>query len=313
MNARRRDVARLLAWYPPAWRQRYGDELGALLEDELADGRAGIRLRWSVVRGGLGERLRAGAVVGDSRPPADRVRAGALLVLVAWVAAVVAGSAFAKSAEHFAGAAAPGALAGARSAYGVVVAAAVAGAAVLGTGALVASSRLGTLARTGGWAPTRGHLRRATASTVVAVGLLAPLTRWAHHLDVAQRNGADPAYGAAFLAWAALVVVSLALWTGAAVSVARRLGFGVRALRVEASLALAGTVALAVLAAGVGAWWAAMATAAPWALVGAPTGTRPVPVSPALGSVAVVLAVALVTAAYGSWRILRSWRCLPAG
>jgi len=53
-----RRVARLLAWYPAAWRERHGDAMGALLQDTVADGRDGIRLTLDVAREGVSERLR---------------------------------------------------------------------------------------------------------------------------------------------------------------------------------------------------------------------------------------------------------------
>ena len=52
-------VGRLLRWYPPRWRERYGDEFAELLRESLADGRGGVRLWWDVARSGVHERLRA--------------------------------------------------------------------------------------------------------------------------------------------------------------------------------------------------------------------------------------------------------------
>ena len=48
--------ARLLRWYPRAWRERYGEELLALIQDTLDEGRPTWRLRLSVAWGGLRER-----------------------------------------------------------------------------------------------------------------------------------------------------------------------------------------------------------------------------------------------------------------
>jgi hypothetical protein len=57
--------ANLLRWYPRAWRERYGEELLALVQDTLDEGRPTWRLRLGVVGGGLRERghqaARAGA------------------------------------------------------------------------------------------------------------------------------------------------------------------------------------------------------------------------------------------------------------
>jgi hypothetical protein len=48
---------RLLRWYPRKWRERYGEELLALIQDTLDDGRPTWRLQLSVAWGGLRERV----------------------------------------------------------------------------------------------------------------------------------------------------------------------------------------------------------------------------------------------------------------
>jgi hypothetical protein len=48
--------SREFRWYPRAWRERYGEELLALIQDTLDEGRPTWRLRLSVARGGLRER-----------------------------------------------------------------------------------------------------------------------------------------------------------------------------------------------------------------------------------------------------------------
>lgn len=45
---------RLLRWYPPTWRDRYGEEFAAYLEDAHPSGRLPWRARLSVVVGGIG-------------------------------------------------------------------------------------------------------------------------------------------------------------------------------------------------------------------------------------------------------------------
>ncbi len=56
---RERRVSRLLCWYPPAWRERYGDEFASLLYATIGDGRGGLRMSLNVVREGLAARLTA--------------------------------------------------------------------------------------------------------------------------------------------------------------------------------------------------------------------------------------------------------------
>ena len=50
------DAAKLLRWYPRAWRERYGEEFLAMVEDSLDGERPGRRFRLSVARAGLRER-----------------------------------------------------------------------------------------------------------------------------------------------------------------------------------------------------------------------------------------------------------------
>ena len=74
----------LLRAYPRRWRERYGDELVALLEAEPLT----WRTRTNVLTAGLRERLRG------SGPPQLRV-------LWAWSLFVIGGMAFQKSSEHW--------------------------------------------------------------------------------------------------------------------------------------------------------------------------------------------------------------------
>ncbi len=311
-ESHRPDVDRLLRWYPAAWRDRYGAELATLVEDELDGARPGAELRLSLARAGLAERARGAGLVGDSRPASERVRSGALLVLVAWAAAVVAGGAFAKVSEHFLTSDSAHALGPARAAYAVVVVGAVAGAAIVLSGAVVALGAVSDFTRAGGWRAVRAPLTRAVVVTAATVTAFVALSVWAHRLNVAQRNGADLGYSVAFLAWVSLVSATIALWGAAGVSVARRLDLGARVLRVEAGLAVAGAAVLTMLTVAVGAWWAAMASAAPWFLDGRRSGTHPVPAPVPLVALGGLLLVAVVTAGYGVVRIVRSWRALAA-
>jgi hypothetical protein len=50
--------AHLLRWYPRAWRERYGEEVLALIQDNLQEGRPAWPLQLSVIWGGLRERGR---------------------------------------------------------------------------------------------------------------------------------------------------------------------------------------------------------------------------------------------------------------
>jgi hypothetical protein len=52
-----RDAERVLRYYPAAWRRRYGDELIAMLDDTYGEGKLRLRVRMSLVRSGLMERI----------------------------------------------------------------------------------------------------------------------------------------------------------------------------------------------------------------------------------------------------------------
>jgi hypothetical protein len=55
MKPRDQDGAKLLRWYPRTWRERYGEEFLAMVEDSLGGRRPGWRLRLNVARAGLRE------------------------------------------------------------------------------------------------------------------------------------------------------------------------------------------------------------------------------------------------------------------
>ncbi len=89
-----------LRWYPRSWRARYGDELTALLDDEYGSCMP-VRIRLSLVSGGLRQRARQSGLTGDAVSATEGVRVGALVVLAAWTDFVIAGASFAKFSEHF--------------------------------------------------------------------------------------------------------------------------------------------------------------------------------------------------------------------
>ena len=69
--------------------------------DEEYGGNLPLKVRLSLVTGGLRQRALQSGLVGDSAPAADGIRAGVLPVLAAWTAFVVAGASFAKFSEYF--------------------------------------------------------------------------------------------------------------------------------------------------------------------------------------------------------------------
>lgn len=301
-----------LLWYPLAWRERYGDELVLFMQDSYGPGRPPWRARLSLVVGGLRERARQSGLSGDSAPPTDRLRGGTLLVLVGWVGFVLAGSSFAKFSEHFDNAL-PGGIdshlppsshAVPDLAYTVVQSvAAVAGIAVL-LGAAMALPAFVAFLRSGGWPAVRGHVLRAAAVTASTVGVTIPFLLWAHHMTTHQRNNGNGWYGALFLAWAALIALTLALWTVVAVVAGRRVNLSRPVLLAESALAVIVATAMATMLAATSVWWAAVATDAPSFLTSSPGSG---PVNPLLAATVALMLVATAAGTGGVVRIAHNW------
>lgn len=182
----------VLRAYPRRWRERYGDELVALLEAEPLT----WRVRLNVIGAGLRERLR-GTGTAEVR------------VLWAWALFVVGGMAFQKTSEHWQAVVPAGGRAVPTAAFDVVQGAAVVGsAAVLLAVALALPDFLHDLRR-GGWTVVRRPIAIASGATLVALAALIALA-----LDH------DIVAASIFVAFA---LVSLFAWTHAATVAARRL------------------------------------------------------------------------------------------
>lgn len=310
MSTNRKAIAKLLRWYPQAWRERYGDEVVALMEDELGGRRVTPKLKLSIFCGGLRERFHHGGLIGDQSSPPDRVRAGSLLVLCSWAAFVLAGASYSKEAEHFAQAVPIRSRAVPQGAFNLVASLGAIGAILVALGAVVTIPAFLRFLLGGGWPSVRGHLLRAIGATFVAIAGVVLLSLWAHHLNQVQRNGGDGVYGGVFALWAVVVATTLALWTAVAVAAARRIELRTQVIRFEASLAMAlGGVMVAVTAA-TAVWWATMAVDAPWFLQGAPTRTTPSPFTLQLVLTLALMVGAVIVAGCGVLRIGRSWKRL---
>ncbi len=255
--------SRLLRVYPPAWRERYGPELLAVLEAESGSGRIALRSAVDVIGAGLLQRLRSAGLLGDELPPALRARAGLLLVLSSWSVFVVAGIGLQKTAEHWQAVTPAGRQDLPAAAFGgVVVGAAIGSGAVL-LAILLATRPLLRLLHSGGW----NRLRRTVLFALLCSGLTAAtltgVAVWAHQLTDTQRNGGNWLYGAAFLLLAACAVCSIAAWTRAAVITAKQLILSRTTLRLETFLAAAVTLTMVTMTGATAIWWASVAAASP--------------------------------------------------
>jgi hypothetical protein len=313
MTARRTDLSRLLRWYPEQWRERYGDEFGALIEDHLDGGAPTLRFRLSIARAGLRERAIGAAIVGWSSSPAERARTGVLLVLGAWAAFVIAGSIYAKLAEHFVGAVPAAQRTIPTNAFDVLQVASSVAAGLFLVGIVIAVPAFARFLRAGGWPEIKRIVIVAAAVGAVLLATGAGLVVWAHSLQVAQRNGADDGYSAAFVAWALLLTADAFLWARAAITAAHRLSFSRPALALESGLAVAVAAAMCAMTVAGAIWWGSIAEHAPWFLHGTRTGTAGSPFDPQLAGTMAVMLGAAVIGQYGVARIGRSWVELRRG
>ncbi len=286
-------------WYPSQWRERYGDEMAALLEDTYATAsevprRQRVRLAWS----GLGERARAAGLVGWSQSPDVRLRGGSLLVLCGWAFYVVAGAIFAKTADHSSSPSPPSAHRVTTGSLNVVGAAAGAGCLIVLLAALVVLPAFVRFVRSGGWRQVSRTVVIAAASVAGSAVLLVVLVAWAHRLNAQDRNGGLPVYGWFFVLVSLAFFAAIACGTVAAVAVARRVelpGATLRALGLMA-VALVGTMGLAFVS--LVAWWASEAAHAPRFLAqvignGMPFQSSVVPPTLLVSGVLMVLGLAL--------------------
>lgn len=250
---------RWLKAYPRAWRERYGDELTALLEDHATDGRLPLRHKLSVVSGGLAERWHT-----DAGPvAAARQRSGALQVFAAWTAFVIGGINFAKFSEHWQSTVTPAHRHLAGASYAVVQVGALVAATLVIIGAVIVVPTLRRFVRSEGWREVLTRIRIPAALSVASGVSMLGIVFWAQQLSVAQRNGADGAYAWTVAGFSLLAAVCLTSWTVAVVHFVLRLDLSAAVARTEAVLAALLTGLMAAMAAAVVVWWAAMASHAP--------------------------------------------------
>ena len=307
-----RTIGRLLSCYPSSWRDRYGDELEALIIDMTDGRRVPWRVRADVVGGGVRERLRAAGLTGDGPAPI-RVRGGAVLVLWAWALFILGGAIVGKSTEHWRSALPAGAgHRAAAAAFGVLMGGAMlTGVVVLAGIAVALPTMLGWL-RDGGWRQIRGPIVTAAWLSAAVVAATSGLVASAHGLNAHARNGHDDAYGIAFAAWAALCAATLLAWTSAAARTARHLALTPRTLRWQARLACAVAVGMAMMAAATLVWWMVVADAAPDALAGGSDGGHPSAIAAPLVVAIVFMLSATTLGAIGARRAAGAIGALPS-
>jgi len=216
-------LAGLLRWYPRAWRERYGDEFLAMVEDTLDGRRPGWRLRLGVIWAGLRERARQTAPAalrrmqaeaGPSRPLGWTDQALLMTVLVVfWSTQNLSRVPLSAEAYHQARwPASADAMAGLCIVIGVAVTA----------GGLAAGPALARFLRTGGWPGIRRPVAWAAAATVAGAGMLTQLLLLSGSMTLEEAPG-SLAYWAWLIATMVPLGAALLFWRRAAMTVAGRL------------------------------------------------------------------------------------------
>ena len=179
---------RLLRWYPPRWRERYGDELLALVEDQTGGLPPGAKMRAEIACAGLRQRARDAALVGDRRPRSEQMWTGALTVLVGWAAFLLGGASFQRQSEHFIGGVPAGARAVPVGAFDTIRVLALLGGAIVILGALATLPAFLQMVRRGGWRDLRRRTAWAAGTSAACAGSVLGLAAWAHSLDSTARQ-----------------------------------------------------------------------------------------------------------------------------
>lgn len=292
-------IARLcrfaLVLYPEGWRSRYGDELGALLED----GACSLRTLADLLLGALDAHISA---AGPASSPTARMRGALAATACSWIALALFGAGFAKATEDVPfrelGTAHP-ALADARLA---VLALALAGCAVI---ALAGAPLVFTVLRQAWRERTPAvvaALRWALASAIALIGVTGALIVFAH----AQR-GPSPLGNVLLVVWGGVVVsgaVASALAVRAALVATRfdpwPLVIGVVGAWLLSRIMSALTVAVAL--------YAALLMIGSSSLAASPNGPLHLSTSVVLVAVALGMALASATALVSTRRGMRALR-----
>ncbi len=308
MSHRNNKLKKMLRWYPFEWRERYGDEFVALLEDSLHDGSPSLRLRISTAWAGLRERGHHSGLLGDHQTPTNRLRAGSLLILCSWSAFVIAGVSFSKLSEHFAVAMPLNSKASAQIFFNVVGALGIASVAVVLVGAGVAAPTFVKYLRTCDWSSLLRRITPALSFTLFTVGAAVAVIDWAHHLSTLQRNGSNGLYAVAIVGLGVAVAVTVALWTYVAVHLASRMELSIFVLRSEAVLACLLSGMMIAMTFATALWWLAVGSNAPWFLQGSRFGVTGSPISINIVLTMLLMLVSGAVSILGLGRIAHVWR-----
>jgi hypothetical protein len=230
-------LERLLRWYPRAWRERYGEEFLAMVEDTLDGRHPSLRLRVDVAWGGLRERARGRART-SGRTAVAFLRVAYSPRIDRWWALFTAGWLLASLPVEF-GVSLPAATAGrAMAVLDTEAGIAALLAAIVLARCVIALSAFGRFLRLGGWRRIRRRVAWATGVTAAAVGVVAGLVLVPGPMTFAQWNQ-SPTFFPVLMAAGLLVTAAILLWSRAATTAAGQLDLTPRARTGERVLAVA--------------------------------------------------------------------------
>jgi hypothetical protein len=275
-----RRAARLLRWYPRAWRSRYGEEFAELLIADISERPRSSTRTADVVRGGIVARLAGAGLCGYTLEPSAQARAS--LTSLGWCVAVFVGFGTAMWSQLTIGwqwsepdtvttTVGIVVMSAAMLAFGVLALAAAAPVlwcagsriargrqwGLLGPTALLVVSAVimfvGARHFGNGWPGTGGH--RWARQGLVPGGVAA--FAWASTLSVSSywaHPGALIGFPVAELVWMALSPLAMAGLVAGAIALIRRTELSPRVLVFEAWLGTAACAAMVVFLGGCGAW-----------------------------------------------------------
>ena len=304
-------VAKLLGWYPPLWRAKYGPGLAALLEDTYGKGKIPAKAQISLIKTGVAERARETGLLGDTASPLERQRAGSLLVLCGWAGFMLAGALFAKFTDNWGASTSNGDRTLVRAMYATVQWGGAAGALLVLTAALIVLPSLIRLIRSGDWTSLRRPVVQALCTGTVFVASSVGLILWAHHLSYRDRNGALVSYEIVVACWSIAVGLCVAVGTSAAVSITQRLDLSRRKVQSLSTMAMALTLSMTAILAAMITWWKIEASHAP-AFMRDGIGNGFIVTSstfpPALVAASILMMIGLAAAIAGALRVAHARR-----
>jgi hypothetical protein len=253
-------TGKLLRWYPRAWRERYGEEFVALIQDTLDGRRPTWRLRLSVALAGLRERCyqatRTLGAAAKRHPAVDW-----------WLGLVMLGQCITLMPLNL-----KASIPQARAWQGTAVLdallaiAAFTCAAVL-AGALVAFPAFVRFLQAGGWPKVRRRIAWAAGATVVAGGAFTGFVVAQRSLSLAQES--QPGFIPVVFAASLPLVVALGLWTSAVTGLRKDLKLAPRARAAEVVLGAVIASAVSATVSTYFIWVFTVQLLVPWLLVAA--------------------------------------------